>query len=448
MNNLKLLAIICAKIVILIGKMVHRGSSLPGKIALKIDKNLVKKLKTTDKIIAVTGSSGKGSTSSMIAHIFREEGYKVVHNSSGANLNPGITTMLLENCTLSGKVKGDIIVYEVDERFTKFIFKDLTPQYVVVTNITRDQPPRQGDVDLVYNEIKKALPEGTNLVLNGDDPYLLKFNLNNEYNPTYFTLDKTQYSYKENKFKNLNIYYCPKCNTKLEYEYYHFETAGKYNCPNCEFTHPESSYHITNIDYENFEMTVNNNYKMKLQYDLLYSVYNTMAAYTVSCLLGLEPENICKAINKIGRSSKMYNSYKYKNSEVYILNNKNENSTTFNQSLLFTERFEGSKTIVIGWKEISRRYEFDDLSWLYDVDFEILKNSNVDKIFCVGPQSFDIGTRIKLAGFEKSKIVICDTLNDAKEIIDTLDSKYIFAVVNFDYVEPFKNTFLKEADVK
>ena len=445
---MKFLAIICAKIVILIGKMVNRGSSLPGKIALKIDKNIVKKLKKTSKIIAVTGSSGKGSTSSLIAHIFREEGYKVVHNSSGANLNPGITTMLLDNCTLGGKVKGDIIVYEVDERFAKFIFKDLTPEYVVITNITRDQPPRQGDFDLVYNEIKKALPDGTHLVLNGDDPYLLKFNLNDEYKTTYYTLDKTKYSYEENKFKNLNICYCPKCNTKMEYEYYHFETLGKFNCPNCDLTHPESKFHITNLDYSNFEMTVNNKYKIKLQYDLLFCVENTMAAYTTSCLLGLDPDKICDAINSVGRDKKIYNSYKYNGSDVYILNNKNENSTTFNQSVLFTERFNGSKTIVIGWKEISRRYEFNDLSWLYDIDFEILNNSDVDKVFCVGPQSYDIATRIKLAGFDKSKIEIFDTLDEAKETLDKVKSKYIFAILNFDYVEPFKSTFLKEEDAK
>lgn len=445
---MKFLAIICAKIVILIGKMVNRGSSLPGKIALKLDKNIVKKLKKPDKIIAVTGSSGKGSTSSMIAHVFREQGYKVVHNSSGANLNPGITTMLLENSTIGGRVKGDIIVYEVDERFAKFIFKELTPEYVVITNITRDQPPRQGDFDLVYNEIKKALPQGTHLILNGDDPYLLKFNLKNEYKTTYYTLDKMKYSYEESKFKNLNICYCPKCNTKLEFNYYHFETLGNYKCPNCEFTHPESLYHITNIDYENFEITINNEYKVKLQYDLLYCVYNTMAAYTSSCILGLEPEKVCEAINKVRQNNKIYNSYKYKNFGVYVLNNKNENSTTFNQSILFTERFKGSKIIVIGWKEISRRYEFNDISWLYDIDFEILNNSDVDKVICVGPENYDIATRIKLAGFEKSKIEICDTLAEAKEIVDKLDSKYIFGVLNFDYVEPFKATFLKEADTK
>lgn len=445
---MKILAIICAKIIILIGKLVNKGSSMPGQIALKIDKNLVKKLNTPSKIIAVTGSSGKGSTSSMLAHVYRKMGYKVVHNASGANLKAGITTMLLENSTLTGKVKGDIIIYEVDERFAKFIFQDLTPQYVIVTNVTRDQPPRQGDFDLVYEEIKKALPKGTHLILNGDDPYLLKFNLNNEYETTYYTLDKTKYSYENSKFKNLNLVYCPKCNTKLEYEYYHFETLGKYNCPNCEFTHPEAKYHITNIDYENFEMTVDNKYKIKLQYDLLYCVYNTMAVYTTACLLGLPPKEVCSYISQMNPNSKMYNSYKYKNSEVYILNNKNENSTTFNQSLLFTEKFEGSKTILIGWKEISRRYNFDDLSWLYDIDFEILKNGDVDKIVCAGPQAYDIATRIKIAGFEKSKINICDTLDEAKKIIDTCNSKYIFAIVNFDYVEPFKNTFLKEEETK
>lgn len=445
---MKFIAIICAKFVILIGKIVKRGSSMPGKIALKIDKNLLKKFKTPNTVIAVTGSSGKGSTSSMLAQVYRKMGYKVIHNTSGANLKPGITTMLLENCNLSGKIKGDVIIYEVDERFAKFIFPDLTPQYVIVTNITRDQPPRQGDFDLVYEEIKKALPNGTHLILNGDDPYLLKFNLKDEYNTTYYTLNETKDSYKDNKFRNLNITYCPKCNAKLEYDYYHFETLGKFNCPNCDFTHPESKFHITDIDYDNFEMTVDNKYKIKLQYDLLYCVYNTMAVYTTACLLGLNAEEVCKHISQINPNSKMYNSYKYNNFNVYILNNKNENSTTFNQSLLFTQRFDGSKTVVIGWKEISRRYNFDDLSWLYDIDFEILKDSNTEKIICAGPQAYDIATRVKIAGFDKSKIEICDTLNDAKKLIDTYNSEYIFAIVNFDYVEPFKNIFLREEDAK
>ena len=61
----------------------------------------------------------------LAAHIYKNAGYKVVHNTSGANLKDGITTMLLENCTISGKVKGDVIVFEMDERFAKFVFCEI-----------------------------------------------------------------------------------------------------------------------------------------------------------------------------------------------------------------------------------------------------------------------------------------------------------------------------------
>ena len=438
---MKLLAILVGKIIILIGKIVNRGSSLPGKLALRFDKNLLSKFEIPEKVIAVTGSSGKGSTTSLITHILRDNGYSVVHNSSGANLKDGITTTLLENSNLKGKVKGDVLVLELDERFTKFVFKDIVPDYVVVTNITRDQPPRQGHFDLVYDEIKKALPKGTHLILNGDDPYLLKFNLNDEYKTTYYTLDKTNYSYKENKFKNLNIEYCPKCNSKLEYEYYHFETLGYYKCKNCDFIHPKSVYHITNIDYDNFEMTVNDRHKVHLQYDMLFSVYNTMTAFVVSSLMGLDEENIARSISKVNSNKKIYNHYKCNEGDVYILSNKNENSTTFNQSILFTERFKGSKTIIVGWKEISRRYEFNDISWLYDVDFEVLKEYDVDKIICVGPEAKDIATRMKHAGFDEDIIKTFENPESSVEEIKECKSKYIFNILNFDYVEPYKNIF-------
>ena len=140
---MKLFAILLGKLAIVLGKLLKRGSSMPGSIALKIDKKLLKKFKLPKTVVAVTGSSGKGSTSSIIAHVYRKLGYNVVHNASGANLTAGITTMLLENCTLSGKVKGNVIVYEMDERYAKFVFKDVKPSHIVITNITRDQPPLQ-----------------------------------------------------------------------------------------------------------------------------------------------------------------------------------------------------------------------------------------------------------------------------------------------------------------
>ena len=84
---LKFIAIVTSKILIKIGKMVGKGSCLPGDIALKIDKNILNKLKISGKIIAVTGSSGKGSTSTVVAKTLSNLGYSVVHNYKGSNLD-------------------------------------------------------------------------------------------------------------------------------------------------------------------------------------------------------------------------------------------------------------------------------------------------------------------------------------------------------------------------
>ena len=45
--------------------------------------------------------------------------------------------------------------------------------------------------------------------------------------------------YKNNKFENLNIEYCPICNNKLEYDFYHFESNGEYKCSKCKFKKPK-----------------------------------------------------------------------------------------------------------------------------------------------------------------------------------------------------------------
>ena len=171
--QMKILSILTANILIFIGKLLNRGSVLPGSVALKIDKNILGKLKMPKTVISVTGSSGKGSTCNLIVDIARNQGKTVVFNDKGSNLITGILTTLLSACNLKGELKQDILVTEIDERYTKLLFKYLKPNYVVITNITRDQPPRHGNYEIVYEEIKKALTKDMHLVLNADDPYTI-----------------------------------------------------------------------------------------------------------------------------------------------------------------------------------------------------------------------------------------------------------------------------------
>ena len=432
---MKHLAIIVAKMAIRIGKLLKRGSVLPGRLASKIDKKIMYKLELPNLVIAVTGSSGKGGTTSLVAESLRSNGYKVAHNISGSNLNDGILTTLLEYSNLNGKLKVDAVVLECDERYVKYVFPAVKPNYVVVTNITRDQPPRHGNFDLVYEEIRKGLTNDMHLILNADDPYMQKFALEFD-NITYYSIDKNKYVTKTSLFENLNLVYCPKCHHKLTYKYYHFENIGFYECK-CGLKHPNSKFNVTHIDYDNKEIIINGNI-VKIDMPLLYCIYNTLAAYSILSMIGIDEERVSELINENQKENlKQYNSLKMNDRLVYILNNKNENSTSFNQSLLSANRDKGIKTLVIGWKEISRRYEFNDLSWLYDISFEIFKDKDIENVLCVGIQKYDIATRIKIAGIDQNKIKCFDNLEEATIFLKNETKENIYAILNFDYVEPF-----------
>ncbi len=432
----KFISIFIGKIFVFIGRIIKRGSAMPGTIAYKLNKNILKEFTLPEKVVAVTGSSGKGSTTKIIAEVYKDLGYKVAYNSKGSNERSAIITTLLENCDLNGKVMTDICVFEMDERYAKYVFPYIKITDVIITNITRDQPPRQRHFDFVFNEIKKSLNSDIHLIINGDDPYLQNFNLNNEYQVTYYGIKKQKYSYKENKFDPLNIYLCPKCNTTLKYNFYHIEHLGDYFCPKCEFAKPKEDFIITNCNYEKNIIKINSKYEISIKNNMLFNLYNTVAAFSYLSISGLDKKDIASSISKINNNKKLYNNYTYKNRKVYVLNNKAENATTYNQSILFTTRDKETKTIVLGWKEISRRYNYDDISWLYDVNFELLNDKSIDKFICTGPQKYDLATRLKYAGIPENKILVFYDLYDAQKDIKKSKGN-IYAILNFDYIEPF-----------
>ena len=248
----KFFSILVGKLTYLIaGKIFKRGSSLPGVIALKLNKNILYDFKLPKTVIAVTGSSGKGSTTSIMANVYKNLGYKVCYNDKGSNQVSAIITSLLENSKLNGKVKSDVCIFEMDERYAIQVFPKINPSHVVVTNITRDQPPRQGSFEEIYNCILNSLNKECKLILNGDDPYLQYFNLDTKNECYFFGIEKTKYSYFKNDYPSLNISRCPKCNKKLEYTYYHLEQLGDYKCSSCDFKRPKLTSMITSYDYNN-----------------------------------------------------------------------------------------------------------------------------------------------------------------------------------------------------
>ena len=81
------LAILVCKLGRFVGKLVGKGSSMPGKFALKICPDILRRVQLPPHIIAVTGSNGKTSTVEMIAAILRADGKHVVVEHDIAMVN-------------------------------------------------------------------------------------------------------------------------------------------------------------------------------------------------------------------------------------------------------------------------------------------------------------------------------------------------------------------------
>ena len=189
--------IILNKIIYKLGKILKKGSSKPGQVALKLDKNILAKVTLPENVIVVTGSNGKTSTTELIYNVLNDNGYSVGCNLEGSNQTEGVTTMILNNCNLKGEVDKDVLVIESDERYLRHTLKFFKPKYLIVTNLYRDQMTRNGHPELIYDIIKEAISDGVHLILNTDDPLSSLYGYKRGA-VTYFGMNETGLSTKEN----------------------------------------------------------------------------------------------------------------------------------------------------------------------------------------------------------------------------------------------------------
>lgn len=420
------------------GKLLGRNASVfPGKLAYDADTKILSKVKYPKYVIGVTGSSGKGSTVELIYHTLTKAGYSVACNKVGSNGIYGITTLILNNVTLfKHKPKKDIFLIELDERHIQLAFLKPILTHLVVTNITRDQPARNKTPEFIYHKIFNAVKEKTHLIINADDPMVNKITTTYKDQITTYGISKTKYSYTKPVLNSVDNAYCPICHKKLVYDFYHYGHIGSYKCPNNDFQRGKVSYEATNVDLENKTIKINNQ-NIKINKDMLYAVYATTAAYALLKELGIKDEIINESFNINPIPSKRGHIYKIDDRNLTMLESKNENALSYYQSLEYITRLDNKKTIILGFDNVSRRYKHNDLSWLYDVEFEKLNNKSIDKIILIGRFRYDVATRLSYAGIDKKQMLIVDDINDLIKVIKTTKGD-IYTMVCFDMTAKIK----------
>ena len=129
-----------------------------------------------------------------------------------------------------------------------------------------------------------------------------------------------------------------------------------------------------------------------------------MAAYAACKEIGISEEVIKKAINRDKQESKRGKELLLDDRKLTMLESKNENNLSYYQSIKYITSQKGTKTVILGFDNVSRRYKYNDLSWLWDVNFEMLDDSKIDKILVIGRFRYDVATRLELAGIKDDKM--------------------------------------------
>ena len=430
--------ILAMKILNLILKICHKnGGNFLGKIAFDWNPEIFKYFKVKCPVIAVSATNGKTMTNNCIGYTLKTAGYKVVSNVEGNNMETGILSTILKNCTLTGKIKADYLVFEVDESYIPVVFKDFRLDTLVILNFFRDQLDRNGEVESLILRINEFLKTyNGNLVLNNDDPNVARLGQANPSNQNvyYFSVDKYQFATEEIKEAGEGKF-CPFCKTRLEYEYYQYSHVGKFKCPNCNFGDNEIYKLATNVDLKNRCFDIDGN-TYKINGNSIYLIYNYTAVYSVCSLYNISNDMVKKSFSTFALNNGRLEEIKINGVPTII--NLAKNPTGSNVSLRILNEDDSEKDLLFVLNDnIADGF---DVSWIWDINFNNL--NNVSRIVTSGTRAYDIAIRIKTSGFPVEKIEPYLNLEDSiKALFKTNVKKYVIA--NYTSLQPTRHELKK-----
>lgn len=401
-------------------KLGRGGTNLPGKLALKIDKDILGTLSAGVHVTVVTGTNGKTTTSRMIEQSFADAGLKYFANKSGANLLTGIITIFARHCSFSGKCGYSHALIECDEAAFRTASKYLPVECLVVNNIFRDQLDRFGEITHTLNSIRTGIaniPNAT-LCLNADCSLTASLSEDDIPNPILWFGVNTPI-YEKAAAELSDAPYCIHCKTEYQYDYITYGHLGGFHCPNCGYKRQNPDIAVVKIieagsDSSDIQLSIfGKMYDVHVNLPGGYNIYNAAAAAAVSHVVGISEDIAVSALANFecgfGRAEK----FMLGASAARMMLVKNP--AGFNQVINLIAHDEKQYKLVFLLND--RFADGTDISWIWDVDFEILaeKQQQFTKILISGIRADDMALRLKYAGFDADNLQI---IQEYKDLLD------------------------------
>ena len=362
----------------LLGKAVRRiaqmrggGSALPGLFVEKIDPDFIRRTleQLPDGVVVISGTNGKTTTTKMVVELLQAQGLRVFTNRTGSNFTRGVAAALLGEVDIKGRLDADIAVLELDEAHAVHFVKAVPPKYSLLLNIMRDQLDRFGEIDATAKLLAIIARATTDaVVLNREDPRVAAIaSILKDQRISYFGLAPAL--------------------TKL------FPSDDDMRSGSSKQARKQLAADVvlSGIKDTEAEFTIAGKpIHTSLELSGIYNIYNAAAAIALVRVIMGEKVNEPKLIDSLSRVTPAFG-----RGETVIVGGQPlelvlvKNPSGFRLSLASFNPLDTATMIAINDNYADGR----DMSWLWDVDFDSLRNEGVSEVS--GVRAYDMALRLQ-----------------------------------------------------
>ncbi|MEW2218223.1 MurT ligase domain-containing protein [Streptomyces sp. NPDC006990] len=372
------LAVTAGKAAAAVSRAAGRGSGsvIGGKVALRLDPDLLQRLAHHLDVILVSATNGKTTTTRLIAEALRANG-EVVSNALGANMPAGITS------ALAGGSSARYGVIEVDEKYLSGVAKDVTPKAMALLNLSRDQLDRAGETRMLAERWREGLSgQQAVIIANADDP-LVVWAASSSPNVVWVAAGQ---EWKDDAWS------CPACGGVMQ------RPGDDWFCAECGFRRPTPTWALSGdhvLDPHGAAWPIH------LQLPGRANKANAATSAAVAAAFGVPPQVALERMYAVKAVAGRYDVVQYQGRDMRLLLAKNPAGWLETFSLI-----DPPPTPVI-LSVNARSADGTDTSWLWDVDYGRLAGH---PICVIGDRKLDLAVRLEVAGVD---FQVCESPEDA-----------------------------------
>jgi UDP-N-acetylmuramyl tripeptide synthase len=411
------------------------GTSLPGKVLLRLEPDAITELSSRlhKGSVVISATNGKTTTAALVATILERAGRVLVHNRAGANMAGGIASTLLAAAEPRGAIAGDTGLFEVDELWLDAVTDQVQPKAVLLSNLFRDQLDRYGELETIaerWARVVTGLPGSDALVLNADDPLIADLGRGRR-DVTYFGIEDDSLAIPEMQHAS-DSKHCRNCGSPYDYDAIYLGHLGHYHCPNCGQGRPPPAVSAQEITLHGTTaatfmlVTPIGTRSVFLRLPGLYNVYNALGAAALCVSLGIGLDDIVAGIQTTAAAFGRAERIAVGDTSLQILLMKNPAGANEILRTLVLEPGQLDLLAILNDNIADGR----DVSWVWDADFELL-TPRVRSVVCSGTRAAELAVRLKYAGVPESALTVIPSLPRALDTAIASAGPRLFAMPTY-----------------